>query len=163
MVSMPHGASRNQADPDHQWIAAIQTEEFGVLKSAVVPPGSGLAIIDNQTGQVLFHSDAHRMLRENFLEETDDNAELAALIHARAEGRFEGKYWGTGHHFYVKPIEDLPWTLVVFRSKEMLRTINFEILMFSSCLFTLYIFALLVWLKVLSIGYRSDHQGQAVR
>jgi hypothetical protein len=163
VVSMPHGASRESTDATHQWIAAIQTEELGLLKSAVVPPGSGMAVIDNQTGQVLFHSDPHRMLRENFLEEMDDNPELAALIYARAEGRFEGKYWGIGHHFYAKPIEELPWTLVVFRSKEMFRTINFEILIFSSCLFTLYIFGLLLWLKVLSVWYRSDAQGQAVR
>ena len=163
VVSMPHGGSREDADANHQWIAAIQTEELGLLKSAVVPPGSGLAVIDNQTGQVLFHSDPHRMLRENFLEETDDNPELAALIHARAEGKFEGTYWGTGHHFYAKPLEELPWTLVVFRSKEMFRSINFEILIFSSCLFTLYILGLLLWLKVLSMWYRSDAQGQAVR
>ena len=163
VVSMPHGGSRDQTHRDHQWIAAIQTEELGLLQSAVLPPGSGLAVIDNQTGQVLFHSDAHRMLRENFLEETDNNAELSALIHARAEGRFEGKYWGIGHHFYAKPIEELPWTLVTFRSKEMFRTINFEILMFSSCLFTLYIIGLLMWLKVLSVWYRTDAWGQAVR
>lgn len=163
VVSMPHGTSLEHPRADQQWIAAIQTEELGLLKSAMVPPGSGLAVIDNQTGQVLFHSDGHRMLRENFLEETDDNAELAALIHARAEGRFEGKYWGTGHHFYAKPIEGLPWTLVVFRSKEMFRTINFEILMFSSCLFTLYILGLLLWLKVLSVLYRSNAHGQPVR
>ena len=87
---MPHSASRAQTDTDNQWIAAIQTEELGLLKSAVVPPGSGIAVIDNHTGQVLFHSDPHRMLRENFLEETDDNPELAALMHARAEGGFEG-------------------------------------------------------------------------
>jgi len=163
VVSMPHGASRARTDTDNQWIAAIQTEELGLLKSAVVPPGSGIAVIDNHTGQVLFHSDPHRMLRENFLEETDDNPELAALMHARAEGGFEGKYWGTGHNFYAKPIEELPWTLVVFRSKEMFRTINFEILIFSSCLFTLYIIGLLLWLKVLSVWYRSDAHGQGVR
>jgi hypothetical protein len=163
VVSMPHGASREQTDTDQTWIAAIQTEELGLLKSAVVPPGSGLAVIDNHSGQVLFHSDAHRMLRENFLEETDGNPELAALIHARAAGGFEGTYWGTGHHFYAKPIDELPWTLVVFRSKEMFRTVNFEILVFSSCLFTLYILGLLLWLKVLSVVYRSDAHGQAVR
>lgn len=163
VVSMPHGASREKTDTHQPWIAAIQTEELSLLKSAVVPPGSGLAVIDNQTGQVLFHSDAHRMLRENFLEETDGNPELAALIHARAEGGFEGKYWGTGHYFYAKPVDELPWTLVAFRSKDLFRTINFEILVFSSCLFTLYILGLLLWLKVLSVVYRSDAQGQAVR
>lgn len=163
VVSMPHGVTRDHTHREHQWIAAIQTEELGLLKSAVAAPGSGMAVIDNQTGQVLFHSDPHRMLRENFLEETDNNVELSALIHARAEGRFEGKYWGTGHYFYAKPVEELPWTLVVFRSKEMFRTINFEILMFSSCLFTLYIIGLLLWLKVLSAWYRFDGYGQPVR
>lgn len=163
VVSMPHGVTREHTHLEYHWIAAIQTEKLGLLKAAVVPPGSGMAVIDNQTGQVLFHSDPHRMLRENFLEETDNNVELSALIHARAEGRFEGKYWGTGHYFYAKPIEELPWTLVVFRSKEMFRTINFEILMFSTCLFTLYFIGLLLWLKVLSAWYRFDVYGQPVR
>ena len=45
----------------------------------------------------------------------------------------------------------------------MFRTINFEILMFSSSLFTLYIIGLLLWIKVLSVWYRSDGYGQPIR
>ncbi len=163
VLSLPHHTLSDSPNSQNTWIAAIQTEAFSLLKPAILPPDAGFAVIEDQSGLVLFHSDLHRMLRENFLEETDNQSELTSLIHARAEGPVEGNYWGTGHHFFVKPIEGLPWTLVVFRNKSILRAINFEILIFATCLFTVYILGLLIWGRILSTLYRFDQHGQPVR
>ena len=159
---------RSQTSPDSDssptpWVAAIQSEDFSLLKDPVLPPGTGYVVIDDQTGLALFHSNGRRMLRENFLDETDNNPEIAALIHARAEGTVEGSYWGSGHRFAIKPLSGLPWTLVIFESKEAFRTTNFEVLLFSLSLFTLYILALLVWIKALTLIYGRDAFGQRVR
>jgi hypothetical protein len=163
VVSIPHQASSAGQTHSTPWVAAIQSEDFSLLKEPVLPPGTGYAVIEDQTGLALFHSNGRRMLRENFMEETDNNPEIAALIYARAEGAVEGDYWGTGHRFAIKPLSGLPWTLVVFESKEAFRTTNFEVLLFSLSLFTLYILALLLWIKSLTLVYRSDALGQRVR
>jgi hypothetical protein len=161
VVSMPHqGALTPQSD---HWIAAIQTEDIALLQQPVLPPETGYAVIENDTGLTLFHSNDRRMLRENFLEETDKNPELLSLIHTRAKGTVEGNYWGIGHRFAVMPLSGLPWTLVVFESKEAFRTINFEVLIFSLSLFALYILGLLLWGKALSLIYRSDASGRRIR
>ncbi len=163
VLSISHHGNAHSPAATGPWVAAIQSDALALLQPAVLPPGAGFAVIQDSSGLVLFHSDSHRMLRENFLEETDKNPELAALIHARTEGTLEGHYWGTGHQFSVKPIDDLPWTLIVFRSKELSRTINFEILIFSTCLFSLYAVALLVSLNLLSALYRHHPQGRPIR
>jgi hypothetical protein len=163
VVSMPNQINAKDRPPSTPWVAAIQSEDFSLLKEPVLPPGTGYAVIEDQTGLALFHSNGRRMLRENFIEETDNNPEIAALIYARAEGAAQGDYWGSGHRFAIKPLSGLPWTLVVFESKEAFRTTNFEVLIFSLSLFTLYILALLLWIKVLTLIYRSDALGQRVR
>ncbi len=163
VVSLPHKISSNSQTPTTPWVAAIQSEDFSLLKEPVLPPGTGYAVIDDQTGLALFHSNGRRMLRENFLEETDNNLEIAALIHARTEGAVEGDYWGSGYRFAIKPLSGLPWTLIVFESKEAFRTTNFEVLLFSLSLFTLYLLALVLWMKALTLMYRLDTFGQRIR
>ena len=163
VVSMPHRISSDGQAHSTPWVAAIQSEDFSLLKEPVMPPGTGYVVIDDQTGLALFHSNGQRMLRENFLEETDNNPEIAALIHARTEGAVEADYWGSGHRFAIKPLSGLPWTLVVFESKEAFRTTNFEVLLFSLSLFTLYILALLLWIKTLTLVYGYDVSGQRIR
>lgn len=163
VVSLPHQDESDTLPHALPWVAALQSEDFSLLTDPVLSPGIGYAVIEDRTGLALFHSNGRRMLRENFLEETDNNPELAALIHARAEGSIEGDYWGVGHRFAIKPLSGLPWTLVVFESKEALRTTNFEVLLLSLSLFTLYILTLMVWIKGLNWIYRIDSNGQRIR
>ena len=163
VMSIPQKISSSGQTHSTPWVAAIQSEDFSLLKEPVLPPGTGYAVIEDQTGLALLHSNGRRMLRENFIEETDNNPEIAALIYARAEGAVEGDYWGSGHRFAIKPLSGLPWTLVVFESKEGFRTTNFEVLLFSLSLFTLYILALLLWIKSLTLVYRSDALGRRIR
>ncbi len=163
VVSIPSSrVSGTQAD-GIPWVAAIQSEDFSLLQHPILAPGTGYAVVDNQTGVALFHSDGRRMLRENFMEETDNNQKLAALIHARAAGTVEGNYWGISHRFAVKPLSGLPWTLVLFESKEAFRTTNFEMLILSLSLFTLYVFGLFFWIKILTLVYRRDTSGNQMR
>ena len=163
VVSMPYQTTSKDQISSTPWVGAIQSEDFSLLKKPVLSPGTGYAVIEDQTGLTVFHSDGRRMLRENFLEETDNNPKIAALIQARTAGEIEGKYWGNGHRFVIKPLAGLPWTLIVFENKEILRTTNFEMLLFSLSLFTMYILTLLLWFKILLLIYRSDALGQRIR
>lgn len=140
VVSMPFSpppAHTEPRDNSKTWVAAIE-QSFQSFISTAIPAGTGFAVIDDESGDVLFHTDVSRSLRENFFEETDNNAELLAHVQSRTGGGFEGEYLGIGHAFYSLPLSDVPWSVVVFRNKDLFRTVNFEALLLASALFALY-------------------------
>jgi len=153
VLSIPSSRSESpesSKDKPQNWVAAIETE-FKFLKSVAIPGDTGFAVIEDKVGRVLFHSDDKRSLWENFFEETDNNARLKAHAFSRTAGKFEGRYWGKGHSFYSTPLPGVPWSLVVFRNKELFRTTNFEALLLADTLFALYtvfsvIIPVLIWL-----------------
>ncbi len=93
----------------------------------VLPRHFGFAIVD-QGGNVLFHSDSHRNTAENFFAETDDDPRVKAAVEARRNERMSIRYWGEDYSAYIQPMTDLPWTLITFREKGPLRTLNTEAL-----------------------------------
>ena len=95
------------------------------ITHAVMPPGFGFAVIED-SGKVLFHSEESRNNEENFFTETDGNRTLRSAVYARQARSVDVRYWGTDHRLYVKPLGHLPWTLIVFRDKSLLRTVNTE-------------------------------------
>ena len=154
VLSMESSRSKQEDPPKEKpkkWVAAIETE-FPFLKSAAIPDDTGFAVIEDKGGRVLFHSDDKRSLWENFFEETDNNARLKAHAFSRTEGKSQGRYWGKGHTFYSTPLPGVPWSLVVFRNKELFRTTNFEALLLAGTLFALYTgFSLIVLVIVLAV------------
>ncbi len=113
------------------------------LVNPVLPAGYGYCVI-TEDGQVLFHSDEQRNLRENFFEECDQNARLQAAVYGRMTDRFDANYSRRAHSLFVRPIPDLPWTLVVFREERMLATAQVEMVSVAGLLFLFYAGALLL-------------------
>ena len=146
VISKPHEPVQPGMTP---WVAAIQPDMLSILKTPALPSGTGYAVIHNDDGMVLFHSEAKRSFRENFFEETDRNEALQALTYSRTPDSFEGEYWGKGHQFYVMPFQGLPWSLVVFQDKEILRAHNFQILLLAGFLFFMYFLMLAVFCGLL--------------
>jgi hypothetical protein len=89
---------------------------FHSLSASVSPPLLSFAVIDRNNGLVLFHSNDSRSLAENFFVETERNPELLALTEVGQSGFFSGHYVGAGHRFYHLPMQDTPWSVVVFYS-----------------------------------------------
>ncbi len=89
---------------------------FHSLAASVSPPLLSFAIIDRDSGVVLFHSNDSRSLAENFFVETERNPQLLALSQVGQSGFFSGHYIGAGHRFYYQPVQDTPWSVVVFYS-----------------------------------------------
>jgi hypothetical protein len=112
----------------------------------VLPPAFGFVIIDD-AGNVIFHDDPQRNGNENFFDESDHNRQLRAAVLARRADSVEMKYWGEDHSAYVRPMEGLPWTLIVYRNKRLLETMNVE-----SLVFTLFFLLLFASLLVMAIG-----------
>jgi hypothetical protein len=78
------------------------------LAAAVSPPLLSFAVIDRDSGIVLFHSDDTRSLAENFFVETERNPHLLALTQVGQSGSFTGRYMGAGHRFFHLPLRDVP-------------------------------------------------------
>ncbi len=126
-------AAKNEFE---HWVAALETK-FLSLIDPVMPQGFSFAVIDEH-GLVLFHSNQKRNLRESFIEETDHGPIIQAALAGRMNKEGDGVYWGEDQHFVVKPLEGLPWTLVVFRDKQLLHTAAVQGLGTATILLLLY-------------------------
>lgn len=106
-------------------------------------PDISYAIID-QNGNVMFGSDSDRNGIENVFTETDQNRELRAAVGARQDDFVDTQYWGEDARILVTPLNGLPWTLLTFRDKRLLRTMNLETLAITMTLFLFYLGAIVL-------------------
>ncbi len=129
-------------DNDTLKTAALVTRPIAVM-NPILPAGFGFAIIDEE-GNVLYHSDERHNLQENLFKECDDDRWLLSAVLGKKAENGSVQYQGKGYRFVVRPLKDIPWYLVVFRDKEIFRSINLEILTVAMLLFVLYIFIFLI-------------------
>ena len=115
------------------------------LINTVVAGDCKYVVIDND-GQVQFHSEWQRNLSENFFDETDHDRALRAAVTGRQNEWIDIRYWGADQRAFVAPIPDTPWTVITFRDKVLLRTINVEMIMITVVFMILYgaVFVLLL-------------------
>jgi len=161
VLSMKSWLSPEGRNPNRPIVAALEVKLPSVTNVSV-PPGMGFAVID-QEGEVLFHSDARRNLRENLFEETDRDGRLQQAVFARATDQFDGRYWGKDRHFHITPLfsttisesPDVHWSLVAYWDTDMLRALNLRALYSSAVLFLIYgIIALIIVIPVWWISSR---------
>jgi hypothetical protein len=122
--------------PNSTWVSAIDMRLLSLMQP-VLPEGFGFAVID-ETGKVFFHSAEKLHLGENLFEECDNNQVLRAAVVGRWKQSLTSSYFGKGHSVYVEPLDNFPWTLVVFHEKDSLRTTFSEILTLCLVLFLSY-------------------------
>lgn len=134
---------------DEKWVSAMDVKFLSLLET-VVPVSYGYAVLEGD-GRVLFHSSSDRNLRENFVKESENNKQLRAALFAHSQDFISSKYTGMGHRLFVTPIRDFPWSLVVFRNKQLLRTSNAEILSISLFLLLFYSVILFVGIGVIRL------------
>jgi hypothetical protein len=143
-------------DPGSPLLAELLVMKFESLVDPVLPPGFGFAIV-NRAGQVQFHSISRRNLLENFLEETQFNPELVALLQQGGTDFFRARYLGKEQVLYVTPLElfqHTPLSLVVFRDGDRATNGNKAVVAVYCVLSLAYI--LLLWAMV--IGYFRWHK-----
>ena len=107
------------------------------LIKPVVAGDCRYVVVDND-GQVLFHSEPQRNLAENFFDETDHDRALRAAVAGRQNELLDIRYWGDDQRAFVAPIPNTPWTLITFRSKVLLRTLNVEMIMITAVFMLIY-------------------------
>jgi hypothetical protein len=136
--------------PPLKWMQSVAMTTLVSLDGPVLPKGVSFAVVD-QNGEVLFHSDPNRRLRENFLRECDDDP---ALRSALRRGGLDGatlkiRYLARPHSLYLVPLTmaslgngDPQWRLVVFEDSAIVDTVNLETLTIACWLFAIYAAAL---------------------
>ena len=147
----------NRGSMDHPWVAAMEFTFSSLMNDVVLPPGIGFAVLDNSNHRVLFHSEEDRNRGENFLVETDHDATLRDLLVAKTAGHTDGSYWGKSTSFYVLPLDHIPWSLVVYRDKSILRSINLVGILVAGTLYGLWSFILyfVTWLLLKRLTFRQ--------
>jgi hypothetical protein len=106
----------------------------------VLPPGFGFCVIDLK-GNVLMHSDPHRNLSENILEETRENNRLVTALNYRSSVMIENAVlYGRQQDLFVKPIKGQSLSLIIFFDKKSIIHNVSRLLHFSiACLLYLFI------------------------
>lgn len=125
----------------------VITSRMTSVLNTIMPAGYGFCIIDDK-GDVKFHSDSERMLRENILAETEHSRELANAIYSNKETYFTSKYLGRDHSFYIQPIRSLPLHIVTFFNNSYSNSVNVQATGNSF----MFLFALLLIFAFLMIG-----------
>ncbi|HYK03154.1 MAG TPA: cache domain-containing protein [Thermoanaerobaculia bacterium] len=128
------------------------------LIDPVVPEGFGFAIVD-ESGKVLFHSDSARNTVENLFAETGDDPQVRSAVTTRQDKTMSIRYLGEDYAAHIRPMTELPWTIVTFREKRWLRTLNTEALLITLTFVLALALALIVFIAFLLLlrpRYRAD-------
>lgn len=156
---------KEPAARDSITVASMIIRQLSLLRP-VVPAGFGFCVID-RSGKVLFHSDERRNLRENFIEECENNKGLVSALFGHTAKWETVKYAGKDQRVYIRPFSaagaagarELDWTLVTFCDMVFIRTGNLEIITITLMLFIAYaaLFLLIIGaIRIFSPGYRAE-------
>lgn len=131
-------------------------KRFSTFANSVMGPGTGFAVVERDSGRVLYHSDDRASLVDDFFADVDQDRGLVSLVREGRGGDWRGRYRGQRHRFHVEPLRDVPWTLVVFGDEGFIEAIGFEGLVVTVVHLVLYLFVLGVPLVLLgAFSHRS--------
>lgn len=115
-ISIPSRLA-NSDSRDTGYPVAVVTSQLRSVMNPILPMGYGFAIID-ENGLVKFHSNSERILQENFLDETNNSADIRTSIFSRIAVTANVKYRNVNHKVHVQPINAMPLYLVTFYNNE---------------------------------------------
>ncbi len=99
-------------------------------QGSVVPRGFSYAIL-NTDGTTLFHQDSRRILQENFLEESNDNKTLRALLNVRGSGDLSVTYRGKSYKAYLAPLHNTDYMVITLLESSYFRSANTQVLIYT--------------------------------
>ena len=126
---------------DEKYITALSFD-MQSIKNSVLPEGYQFAIIDSKA-KVLYHSNAAKNLNENLLDEFSEKEKLRSCIESRSTDAFTTKYFSKEYNLTIKPINNLPYFIVILYDTSFKETRDVEIYSFTfSMMFLIFIFFL---------------------
>jgi len=145
----------------HRAVGVIESRLLSVM-SAVLPPGEGFAVVDH-AGQVLFHSDQRRNLRENLFQELGSDLAVRSAVEAGQVAECKTTYHTAPAELRVTPIAGTPWSLIVLADQTGERTMALDVLTIALALYGLHLIALLLFATVAFIWLASRKRPGEVR
>jgi hypothetical protein len=123
-------------------VVAVSFPMLSLINTVIA--GSCQFVVIDDSGKVIFHSESQRNNAENFFDESDMSKALRSAVAGRQNEMLNLRYWGEDRRAFATPIDGTPWTLVTFRSKRLLRTLNVETIMITVTFLLLYALAYLI-------------------
>ncbi|HEY2580269.1 MAG TPA: cache domain-containing protein, partial [Mucilaginibacter sp.] len=122
---------------------AAMSFDMKSLINVVMPDGYQFAIIDNN-GRVLYHYLPDRNLNENLKNEFADSTKLVSSLQAKSDTSFAVEYFGKPYVIKMKPIEGLPYFMVIFEDVSYNDTRDTEVYVFTISMLIGLIFFLVI-------------------
>ena len=144
VLSMPYSE-------DGDTVSAISFKASS-LANTILPAGYQFALID-QSGDVLYHSQSSHNLNENLLDKFSASKELQSSLNAHSEATFLTDYLSRKYNVKVKPLTELPYSIVILSDTGFKETRDLEIYTFTFTMMVLF-FAFLI-LEMLIIFFAS--------
>ncbi len=95
----------------------VTTTKLHSVMDPILPPGYGFCIVDEK-GLTLFSSTDSNNMQEDFLAETNQNAELLAAMRGRASRAISVQYMGKEHRILIMPFYGLPLYVIAYRDTD---------------------------------------------
>lgn len=141
--------------PDSLMVVALSFN-FKSLSQVILPTGYLLAVSDN-AGNVLYHSEPTRNLNENLLKVFSKSDKLKSCLDAGVQGDFATKYYGNDYEVQVKPVDGLPYFIVILEDAVYSETKDMEIYSFTfSMLFFFFGFLVLQLLAIFLVSAKRS-------
>ena len=136
--------SRKGISPERP-VVAVSTRLYSII-STIIPRDYAFCIIDKK-GKVWFHSNENLNLRENFIEECNNNKSLQAAIYADIAKTINVRYYNQPHRIFIRPIDNLPLYLITMYNKKPEKSFQAEVITL-----TLFFVAFLLLMMFLQIA-----------
>jgi hypothetical protein len=118
------------------------------FEHAALSPGLELSVVDER-GIAVFHADPRRARAERIFRDEGVGERLRSAVNAGVEQCFAGNYRGQPRLLCVRPMRDLPWSIVASLRQEPILSANIEILATAAT----YALAYVAVLVVLTAGF----------
>jgi hypothetical protein len=127
---------------DSNYAAIVMSFRPLSVLNPLLPSDFGFAII-NRDGKVIFHKDRRLNLNENFYSECSDAKRIKAAIFSKTQDFISSTlYQGKKRDIFIKPMLNIPWTIIVFRDRGFNDSKNLERLSQAILRYILYMLTL---------------------
>lgn len=134
---------RSKAKIDGKALVAAILGPMASFDAAALSSGLELSVVD-ESGVAVFHTDPRRARAERIFRDEGVGARIRSAVSARVEQCFSGNYRGHPRLLCVRPLEGLPWSVVVSQRREPLFAANIEIIASAVTYAFAYIFVLIL-------------------
>ncbi len=101
-------------------VLAMATKLHSVM-DPLLPPGYQFCIIDKE-GDVWFHSNTEKNLKENFFDESEQDKKLIAAITGRFSMPLSISYEGASHRSFVEPIHNTDLFIITLHNDDYFKS-----------------------------------------